>query len=174
MSTANLPNAVPQCPLNLATLAALAPAAVPCVVWGGWCPHTGSAFYVYAYADFTCRAAPGYCAALQKEEVKQDAGLLNPQERVSAVRPMWEQRSHADRVDLLTVDLSSLKQEAEQQAEKARATAGGCMQQQQQQWVVVALSCSSETFAGCSLLKLLLPATWCLAAEPVRCILVLS
>jgi hypothetical protein len=66
----------------------------------------------------------GTTVIVQKEESKQDVGLLNPQERVSAVRPMWEQRSHADRVELLTVALSSLKQEAEQQAEKARATAG--------------------------------------------------
>jgi hypothetical protein len=64
--------------------------------------------------------------AMQKEEAKQDAAVqLNPQERVSAVQPMWEQRGHADRVDLLTVDLSSLKQQAQQQAEKQRASAGG-------------------------------------------------
>lgn len=56
--------------------------------------------------------------------MKQDAALLNPQERVSAVRPMWEQRGHADRVDLLTVDLGGLKQQAKQQTDKARATAG--------------------------------------------------
>jgi hypothetical protein len=64
---------------------------------------------------------------LQKEEVKQDAALLNPQERVAAVRPMWEQRGHSDRVELLTVELSSLKQQAQQQADKARASAGAHM-----------------------------------------------
>lgn len=83
------------------------------------CQHTHSAHTT---------PLPVYCVGttvtVQKEESKQDVGLLNPQERVSAVRPMWEQRSHADRVELLTVALSSLKQEAEQQAEKARATAG--------------------------------------------------
>lgn len=61
---------------------------------------------------------------VQKEDVKQDAALLNPQERVTAVRPMWEQQGHSDRVELLTVELSSLKQQAQQQAEKARASAG--------------------------------------------------
>jgi hypothetical protein len=61
----------------------------------------------------------------QEKEAKQDAGVqLNPQERVSAVQPMWEQRGHADRVELLTVDLSNLKQQAQQQTEKQRASAG--------------------------------------------------
>jgi hypothetical protein len=61
---------------------------------------------------------------LQKDELKQDGALLTPQERVSAVRPMWEQRGHSDRVALLTVELNSLKQQAQQQADKARASAG--------------------------------------------------
>jgi len=61
---------------------------------------------------------------MQKDEAKQDAALLNPQERVGAVRPMWEQRGHADRVELLTVELDSLRQQAKQHAEKARANAG--------------------------------------------------
>jgi hypothetical protein len=50
--------------------------------------------------------------------------LLNPAERVAAVRPMWEQRPHSLRVELLTVDLDTLRQQAKAQADKQRATAG--------------------------------------------------
>lgn len=109
--------------LYMAVLDALAPAAVACVVYNPTCPY-----HPAAQSLLCCVLLYPVCCTdivtLQKEEVKQDVALLNPQERVSAVRPMWEQRGHADRVELLTVDLSSLKQEAEQQAEKARASAG--------------------------------------------------
>jgi hypothetical protein len=60
----------------------------------------------------------------QKEEAKDAAVLLNPAERVAAVRPMWEQRPHSERVELLTVDLDTLKQQAKAQADKQRAHAG--------------------------------------------------
>jgi hypothetical protein len=60
----------------------------------------------------------------QKEEAKDAAVLLNPAERVAAVRPMWEQRPHSERVELLTVDLDTLKQQARAQADKQRAHAG--------------------------------------------------
>lgn len=63
----------------------------------------------------------------QKEEAKDAAVLLNPAERVAAVRPMWEQRPHSERVELLTVDLDTLRQQAKAQADKQRATAGACM-----------------------------------------------
>jgi hypothetical protein len=62
----------------------------------------------------------------QKEEVKDAAVLLNPAERVAAVRPMWEQRPHSERVELLTVDLDTLKRQAKAQADKQRAHAGVC------------------------------------------------
>ncbi|WIA33521.1 hypothetical protein OEZ86_006646 [Tetradesmus obliquus] len=58
-----------------------------------------------------------------KEEAKDAAVLLNPAERVAAVRPMWEQRPHSERVELLTVDLDTLRQQAKAQADKQRATA---------------------------------------------------
>lgn len=61
---------------------------------------------------------------LQKEEVKDGTVLLNPAERVAAVRPMWEQKPHNDRVQLLTVDLETLKQQAKAAAEKQRANEG--------------------------------------------------
>jgi hypothetical protein len=73
----------------------------------------------------TCTAAPCCCLSCkQKEEAKDAAVLLNPAERVAAVRPMWEQRPHSSRVELLTVDLDTLRQQAKAQADKQRATAG--------------------------------------------------
>eukprot|EP00775_Hariotina_reticulata_P013475 gene13475-13601_t len=57
-----------------------------------------------------------------KEESK-DAVLLNPQERVAAVRPMWEQKPHEQRLQLLTADLETLQQRAKAVTEKARAQA---------------------------------------------------
>jgi len=62
---------------------------------------------------------------LQKEESK-DAVLLNPQERVAAVRPMWEQKPLEQRLQLLTADLETLQQRAKAVTEKARAQAGWC------------------------------------------------
>lgn len=62
---------------------------------------------------------------VQKDDKQDAAAMLNPAERVSAVRPMWEQRQHDDRVQLLTVDVETLRQQAKTVAEKQRANAGG-------------------------------------------------
>lgn len=94
--------------------------------------HSFSAFtHIHAGAVVltlrcTCMFALHHCccSCKQKEEVKDAAVLLNPAERVAAVRPMWEQRPHSDRVELLTVDLDTLKQQAKAQADKQRAHAG--------------------------------------------------
>eukprot|EP00878_Enallax_costatus_P016312 GHUV01017110.1.p1 GENE.GHUV01017110.1~~GHUV01017110.1.p1 ORF type:complete len:287 (+),score=113.06 GHUV01017110.1:359-1219(+) len=68
--------------------------------------------------------APGKKPNLPAKEEKQDAAaLLNPAERVAAVRPMWEQRQHDERVQLLTVDVDTLRQQAKAVSEKQRATA---------------------------------------------------
>lgn len=65
-----------------------------------------------------------HCFSAQKEEKQDASALLNPAERVAAVRPMWEQRQHDDRVQLLTVDLDTLRQQAKAVPEKQRAHAG--------------------------------------------------
>jgi hypothetical protein len=61
---------------------------------------------------------------LQKEEGgggRADASLANPQDRVAAVRPMWEHTPAGERVALLTVDLDTLRAAAAAHAEKNRA-----------------------------------------------------
>lgn len=65
-----------------------------------------------------------HCVFIQREDKQDAAALLNPAERVAAVRPMWEQRQHHERVQLLTVDLETLRQQAKMISEKQRASAG--------------------------------------------------
>lgn len=67
---------------------------------------------------------------LQREDKQDAAALLNPAERVAAVRPMWEQRQHDARVQLLTIDLETLRQQAKAVADRQRASAGRFLQQQ--------------------------------------------
>jgi hypothetical protein len=52
--------------------------------------------------------------------------LLSAAERVAAVAPMWQQLPHSERVQLLTVDLDTLRQAAKEQAEQQRAYVGVC------------------------------------------------
>ena len=54
------------------------------------------------------------------QEAGKDASQLLPQERVSAVKPLWEILPQTERVELLTVDLESLRARAKQLAEAAR------------------------------------------------------
>lgn len=72
----------------------------------------------------SCGPENGAAVYTQKDEKQDAAALLNPAERVAAVRPMWEQRRHDERVQLLTVDVETLRQQAKTTSEKQRANAG--------------------------------------------------
>ena len=55
---------------------------------------------------------------------------MSPEERIAAVKPYWQQLTQEQRAYALTVDFATLRQQAEQLTERARAKAG-----EQQPWL---------------------------------------
>lgn len=70
--------------------------------------------------------------ALLQQDTSKDVPY-SPQERVDAVRPFWESLSQEERVKLLTIDLTALRERARQVTETARQQAGEARSQNQYQ-----------------------------------------
>lgn len=62
--------------------------------------------------------------AINSKEPAKELTQQTPQERVALVRPLWETLDQAERINLLTIDLDSLRARAKQLAEAARQQAG--------------------------------------------------
>lgn len=67
---------------------------------------------------------------------------LPPQDRVDAVRPLWESLSHEERVALLTIDVDTLRQ-------RTRIMAEALKQQQQQAQSQQTLQQQSQSQGAC-------------------------
>lgn len=67
---------------------------------------------------------PNACIPHTTQGDNKDATLLQPQDRVAAVRPLWETLTQEQRVELLTVDLPTLREKAKLVLEQARQQAG--------------------------------------------------
>ena len=63
-----------------------------------------------------------YTLSLQQNEIREVQAT--PQERVAAVRPVWETLPHDERVQLLTVDLGALRAKARLVHESSKQQTG--------------------------------------------------
>lgn len=71
---------------------------------------------------------PTCCFLSQDKDPLKDASLqVSPQEKVNAVKPLWETLSQEERVKLLTIPTSTLRERVKQLTERAKAQAGALL-----------------------------------------------
>jgi hypothetical protein len=74
-----------------------------------------------------CRDQPAALLSQDKDPMKDASLQVTPQEKVNAVKPLWETLPQEERVKLLTIPTSTLRERVKQLTERAKAQAGALL-----------------------------------------------